>query len=372
MLLGIGTAVPAFSAPQSQVCEFMKQALLAAYASRAERYSAFLEQIYAHSGIEKRYSVLQDYGCFDPRRFQFFPASWTLQPSPSTAKRMEVYETESMTLSLTAIETAFRQAGVGAQQITHVIINTCTGFFAPGPDVMLIKRLGLNPNVQRLIIGFMGCCAGFHGMRTAKQIVAANPDAVVLHINIELCSLHFQNELSRQSIIANSLFADGCAAVVYGSSRRFPNTGLEVMELHSALVPDCEDQMTWKISGTGFIMTLDAAVPKTIHHEAVPFLETLWRRAGIGYDDMCGWAIHPGGKKIVEMTADALSLDDHETACSYSVLRNYGNMSSATLFFVLDQWRQTHHSNGYITAMGFGPGLVMEGAVFKVYESYYG
>ncbi len=365
-IIGIGTAVPPGQAPQPQVYEFMSRVLKASHPeTNVDRYLKFMEQIYAHSGIERRHGVIQDYMTLNPDEFIFFPKNWALEPFPPTSKRMEIYEHESVELAFIAAQKAIQDAGIAAADITHLIINTCTGFFAPGPDVALMKRLDLNPNTQRLIIGFMGCCAGFHGMRSAKHIIDSHPDAVVLHINIELCSLHFQKDVSRQTIIANSLFADGCSVVVYGGNHRF-NHGIEIMETQSVVIPDCEDQMTWRIHDTGFIMTLDAAVPKTIRRETRNFLGALWKQAGISQDDMAAWAVHPGGKKIVESVEEALALHPQDTECSYHVLRNYGNMSSATLFFVVDRLRQTGLRSGYITAMGFGPGLVIEGAVFKV------
>src|SRR5690554_4750259 len=206
-LYGIGTASPAYSDSQDNTHAFMTQ-VIEAVANENDCYRAlfYLDQIVANSGVSRRFSPIADFSCKDPSEFTFFPKNWALAPTVSTGRRMMMYERTSVDLAEQSARNALKQAGVDPQDVTHVIFVTCTGFFAPGPDVLLVNRLGLRPTVCRTVIGFMGCYAAFNGLRMADQIVRAEPDAVVLQVHVELCSLHFQNETSLQNLISNCLF----------------------------------------------------------------------------------------------------------------------------------------------------------------------
>jgi alpha-pyrone synthase len=292
-----------------------------------------------------------------------FPPNWQLEPFPSTARRMEIYEKASVDLAEQAARGALAEAGIDPSEVTHLVICTCTGFFAPGPDILLARRLGLRPTVARSILGFMGCYAGFNGMRSADQIVRSQPRAVVLHVCVELCTLHFQKKASPDLLIANCLFSDGCAAAVYAAPGRGGKPLALVAGNHSHVEGDSLDQMTWHIGDTGFEMRLSVQVPRTLGRQAAPFVEALLDRASLARKDVASWAVHPGGRKIVEALAAPLDLGEEDLAPSYGVLNDYGNMSSATIYFVLDRRLRDGGPAGPVVALGFGPGLTMEGAV---------
>ena len=362
-LYGVGTAVPPFSIGQAAVCKFMSSVLESADQSLSAKPAGWMERLYAASGIENRCSVLPDYTKENPEDFEFFPKNWALEPFPTTAARMKVYERWSVELAQRAAERALSQAKVPAGSVTHLIIASCTGFFAPGPDVLLIQKLGLRSDVKRCLLGFMGCYAGFNGMRLADEIVRGQPDAVVLQICVELCTLHFQKRRQLDFQVANSLFSDGAAAALYGATDG-QNGGLaDVLGTHSRVSADSLEQMAWHIGDHGFEMRLDSRIPRTLKDNVPAFTEELLLRARTSRGDVAGWAIHPGGRKIVEGIRDALGLDDDLVRSSFDVLRDYGNMSSATIFFVLE--KELRRRRGPVVAMGFGPGLTMEGAVLS-------
>ncbi len=323
----------------------------------------FLEKIYASSGITKRHSVLADYTKDSPADFEFYPPNWALEPFPTTATRMKVYEEWSVDLAEAACRKALRESGAKPAEITHLIFTTCTGLFAPGPDILLIGRLGLGSQVHRAVLGFMGCYAGFSGLRMAGQILGAETEAVVLQVCVELCSLHFQKRALPDFIVANSLFADGAAAAVYARPGRFKVGLADLVATHSRVENDSLEHMSWRIGPSGFEMRLDREVPARLKSAASGFVGELFDRAGL----KCGgsaWAIHPGGRKIVEEVQSSLGLTDSQVRSSFEVLSSCGNMSSGTIFFVLDK-ELRRASQGTVAALGFGPGLTMEGAIFS-------
>ncbi|MEM1349506.1 MAG: type III polyketide synthase, partial [Myxococcota bacterium] len=322
-----------------------------------------LERFYAKSGIERRYSVIPDYTMRDPEAFAFYGKNWELEPFPTTGRRMELFEQESVPLAARACRDAMQQAGVRPDEVTHLIVTTCTGFFAPGLDVMLLRELELSPSTQRLQIGFMGCYAGFNGMRQAHQIITAEPDAVVVQVCIELCSLHYQKDASLDSIVANCLFADGCAAAVWGRDER---GGLATIEGTACAVDgDSLDEMSWHIGDHGFRMGLRVDVPKTIERELPEFVEDLLASHTTQRAEIDRWAVHPGGRAILEAAEAALGLEDESLAIPRSVLRDFGNMSSATIFFVLQREFEQAAPGERVVALGFGPGLTFEAALME-------
>ncbi len=362
--LGLQTALPPFHATQEHVSRFMARVIEAtANASDRDRLLAFVDRIYSRSGIRTRHSVIPDFVTQDPDRFTFFPPRWDLEPFPGTARRMEVYERESVGLALTAARGALDAAGLRGPEVTHLIVCTCTGFFAPGPDVLLVEGLGLRPSVSRSILGYMGCYAGLSGLRLADQICRGDPDAVVLHVCVELCSIHFQKRADLDLLVANSLFADGCAAAVYGGARSGP--GIARIESTLARVEGgTRDEMSWRIGDHGFEMRLADTVPRTLRGAVPEFLGEFTGsrgREGIG-----GWALHPGGRRIVEELRDVIGLESSDVEASFDVLARCGNVSSATIFFVLDRVFARCASGEGVVALGFGPGLTIDGALLRM------
>ncbi|MEK7858606.1 MAG: type III polyketide synthase [Elusimicrobiota bacterium] len=363
-LYGLGTALPPHKAGQPEVRRFMASLAEATLKGRRRAVTLdFLGKIYDFSGIAKRHSVLADYTKDAPEDFEFYPPNWALEPFPTTADRMKLYEKWSVDLAEEACRKALRESGAAPAEVTHLIFTTCTGLFAPGPDILLLGRLGLGPQVQRAVLGFMGCYAGFNGLRMAGQILGSEPEAVVLQVCVELCTLHFQKEPLPDFIVANSLFGDGAAAAVYARPGRLKKGLGDLIAAHSRVENDSLGHMSWRIGPSGFEMRLDRAVPARLKAAAPGFVGELLEKAGIA-QEATAWAIHPGGRKIVDEVQAALSLTDSQVRSSREILSECGNMSSATILFVLDR-ELRRASQGAVTAMGFGPGLTMEGAVLS-------
>ena len=324
-----------------------------------KKYSTLAAKLNNHLGVDCRYSIIPDY-LPNPTQRWLYPKDGGFLPLPLTSDRMAIYERESVGLAAKVAKAALEESQCDRQEITHLIISTCTGFFAPGPDLALVRHLELNSSVRRTIIGFMGCYAGFTGMRLAHEIVQSNKDAVVLQVAIELCSLHFQVPHTRELLLSNYLFGDGASAAVW----RYGSEGLlGIRGLHSSIAEHSSDQMSWRIGDHGFVMHLASQVPKTLMDVAPGYLMELLKQSDISRDDISHWAIHPGGPAILRAIGQALDIPQKSLDPSFDVLRDYGNMSSATIFFVLKSLMK-HSDMRNIVSMGFGPGLTMEGIVF--------
>jgi predicted naringenin-chalcone synthase len=323
-----------------------------------------IDSIAEGSGIVTRYSVLPDYVAEDPNGFELYPSNWSLDPFPTTASRMEMYRRESVPLAKDAAARALASAAIDPREITHLVLSTCTGFFAPGPDVELAVALGLSPRIQRTLIGFMGCYAGINAIRTADQIVRADPSATVLHVSVELCSLHFQREPTMKMLIANSLFGDGAAAAVYRAS----GDGLATIRgTASRVEAESLDRMRWEIGDHGFVMHLSADIPAHLERGVEGFVRELLDASRVtDRESIVGYAVHPGGRRILEAVARGLGQPAEIAASAFEVLREFGNMSSATILFVLERELARVGRPGHVLALGFGPGLTIEGVTLEV------
>lgn len=365
-ILSIGTAVPAHRGGQTQALRFFSGVLRArAPEGDRARLLRYLELASRRSGIKTRHTVLPDYLCSDPSEFEFFPRQWSLEPLPGTARRMKVYEAESPKLARRAAEAALAGTELCARDVTHLVVTTCTGFFAPGLDLALVEALALREDVARTVIGFMGCQAGFNGLRLADQIVRSDPDAVVLQVSVELCTLHLQADPRPEVLAANTLFADGAAAVLYGSGLR-PGARARTLGQLSRLASEGRGQMSWKVGDHGFVMFLDKALPHSVAAAAGRAVDELCARVGRPRDQLHRFAVHPGGPRILAAVAHALALPEAALESSYGVLEDYGNMSSASIFFVLARELETRREVGPLLALGFGPGLSVEAALLEV------
>lgn len=359
-LAGVGTAVPSHRFAQQTVAEFLCRVAEAQPGARAGFVRA-VRKMSERSGIASRASVLPDYGAETPEGFRFFPSDWSLEPFPSTSARMARYEAEVVGLSAQAAHEALAASQVHPSEVTHLVFSTCTGFFAPGPDVLLMERLGLPTHARRVQVGFMGCYAGFNALRTALEISRADPAAVVLVVSAELCTLHLQRDLDLSTYVANLLFADGAAAAVIG---RRPGRA-RLIDTHTRVFADTRDEMSWRIGDHGFVMHLSAEVPRHLEKAAAPFVDRLLASTRYTRSDVAAWPVHPGGPKVLEAVGSALGVPDSRMAESFDVLREHGNMSSATILFVL---ARSLERPGLQTALGFGPGLTMEGLLLEVGE----
>lgn len=325
------------------------------------------------SAIETRHTVLGELGgeFADDTEGVFLDRETGVLRNPTTGVRNEVYIDRSPELFLAAARRALETSGgLTAADVTHVVTVSCTGFFAPGPDYRLVRDLGLRASTQRYHLGFMGCYGAFPALRAARDFCLADPDAVVLVVSVELCSLHISSSNDPDTIVASSVFADGAAAAVV-TSRDAP-AGHPVLDLdafETVLTPVGETDMAWKIGDHGFEMVLSSYVPSIIEKHIEGALDPLLARLGEtrpeASADIERWAIHPGGRSILDKVQDAVKLSDAQMAESRRVLRDYGNMSSATVLFVL---REILHDMGASTgervcAMAFGPGLTVESAI---------
>ncbi len=314
-----------------------------------------LSFLYHHSGIDTRYSVLPDYS-LPPAQWQFYPAAESLEPFPGIRQRMEVFRRQAPALSLQAIRQCLDQAGMDKKDITHLITVSCTGMSAPGLELELMELLDLPRWTNRSCIHFMGCYAAIHGLKQADAICRAEPGARVLLVCTELCTLHFQKIPSPDNITSSLLFGDGSAAVLLQAAS---GKGRAIRGFYAEVQPAGKSDMSWEIGETGFAMSLSGYVPELIQADFRPFMERALQRYGAGAGDIKGWCIHPGGKRILEAVADSLGIAREELQPAFEVLREYGNMSSPTVLFVLKKMLKRNMAGPLLLA-AFGPGLTME------------
>jgi predicted naringenin-chalcone synthase len=346
----IATAVPEFRHQQTEIEAFMVKVV-----ADTDKKKAFIRRIYEGSSIETRYSVIPDYGLPSDQR-TFFPKTETLEPVPTTAKRNDVFCVEANNLAALAVRRLFDQLpGFDPKSITHLITVSCTGFSAPGFDFHLVKEFDLAPGIHRFHIGFMGCFAAFPALKLAQSLVQSTPGAQVLIVDVEACTLHFQKDFAPDIIVANALFADGAAAILVSADEG----PLVLHDFRSHIIPGSENDMAWIIGETGFDMKLSSYVPRLIESNIEDILEQLFEASGWGRDELKLWAVHPGGRAILDKTASVLGLTDTDLDVSYDVLRRFGNMSSVTIFFVLKEILDRGRK-GKLFACAFGPGLTVE------------
>jgi predicted naringenin-chalcone synthase len=362
----IGTATPSHKYTQTDLVNFMLNAHGVVNGSEVK-----LKALYRATGIKYRYSVLEDYGK-EADNFSFYPKNSNLEPFPDTASRMGVYKEEALKLSLDAAKNCLSGLdGYDTNKITHVITVSCTGFYAPGLDIDLIHELKLNKNIHRTAINYMGCYAAISALRAADSMVRANSEASVLIVCVELCSLHFQKNDTLDNRLANALFGDGAGAMLVEGNNNPSQIQLNPVAFYSDILPNGSEDMAWSIGNLGFEMKLSAYIPdvikagvKDLGKALLAKIDPLADLSRIKY-----FAIHPGGKKILEAIEDEMGISKEDNRFAYHVLNNYGNMSSPTIVFVLNELskhltREDHDE--YIFCMAFGPGLTLESSLLKV------
>ena len=317
-----------------------------------DRSKALFRRMAARSQIEHRYSVLQAHP--DPARIDAH-GFYAPDAFPDTETRMRFYETHALPLARQALD-GLRLSDM-KDDITHLILTTCTGFYAPGLDIEIVEHYGLRPSVERTIVGFMGCYAGMNALKLARHIVRSDHGAHVLIVNLELCSLHLQKTDDLEQTLSFLLFADGCSASIVSAQPK----GIELQSFYSAVMPDSGDQITWAIGGSGFDMNLSGKVPGTIAAGLPACLPNIL--SGDRMDNFRHWAIHPGGRTILDAVREGAELPEELLQSSRRVLRDFGNMSSATIMFVLKDIMQRGCGRG--CGMAFGPGLTVESLLFQ-------
>ncbi|WP_063767904.1 type III polyketide synthase [Verrucomicrobium sp. BvORR106] len=357
----ICTQVPEFTYSQAYIRDRLKEW------APEQRTRRLIHAMYNRSGIETRHSVIGDFmEGHDPELYKTTSEGALI--SPSTAERNTYYTRASRTLAVQLARKVFATTSdFVPQEVTHIVFASCTGFANPGPDYHIIRELGLPESVQRYTLGFMGCYAAFPALRMAAQFCEADPKAVVLVMCLELCSLHMQINDQPDCILANSLFADGAAAALVSSRNPSPDRpAYRVLGFASALVTDGEADMAWDIGNEGFNIVLSSYVPEILGTRVRPLLEDVLQRGGLTLPQVEEWAVHPGGRAILDKVQDGLGLSPDSLLASRHVLRDYGNMSSATIFFVLKELLDSADEGRALTcAMAFGPGLTVETAMLE-------
>ena len=310
----------------------------------------------ARAGIAMRHSVLEpSLPLGSGTECGFYRAGSAF---PTTRTRMARYEAEAPALA----DLAFARLGLAAEapRITHLVLATCTGFVAPGLDRHLVERHGLPRGVERTMVGFMGCQAAINALKLAWHIVRSEPEARVLVCCLELCTLHLQDTAALEQLLCFLLFADGCAAALVSAEP----TGLRLEGFRSLVMPEAAEMITWRIGNDGFDMTLSGLVPITLAHALPDFApEMLDGRAPAEVDL---WAVHPGGRSILDGVQNGLDLPPAALAASRAVLRDHGNMSSATVMFVLAAMMRSGDRGQRGVALAFGPGLSAESMRFRI------
>ena len=321
-----------------------------------ERKRAVFDRMAARSGIGHRWSILPpgaDGGSpVDPGGF------YAASPLPGTGERMQLYASAAPDLAMRAIESLARKAELGA--ISHVVVASCTGFVAPGIDQIIARRMGLAPSVERLLVGFMGCYAAVAALRSARHIVRSDPAARVLVVTVELSTLHLQQATELEPLLAMLQFGDGAAAALVSADP----SGFALEAPFATTLPDSHELIRWDITDRGFAMHLSGEVPARI---AAGLADPEFAAAATGGRDPAqvdGWAVHAGGRSILDAVERALHLPHDALAASRSVLEDVGNMSSATLMFVLERLLKAPPIECGV-ALAFGPGLAAEGFRFR-------
>jgi len=352
-IISIGTAVPAYKHRQDDILHFMRKVF-----AMDETENRKLKFLYHQSGIETRHSVIPDYSR-EVKDWKFYPQSENLEPFPSLEQRMAWFNKHAAPLSVDAIRDCLT-GSMHDYKITHLITVSCTGMSAPGLDLQIMELLDLPKNLYRTSVNFMGCYAAIHALKMADAVCKTEKDARVMVVCTELCTLHFQREATMDNIASSLLFGDGAAAVLITSDDD-PHRGMKLDGFYSEVITKGKRDMSWELSSSGFLMTLSGYIPELIGEDFEPLVERALQHTGTKKEKISHWCIHPGGKRILEAIHKSLHLNNGDLNTCYEVLKEYGNMSSPTIMFVLKKIMQ-QHSSGTKTLFGaaFGPGLTME------------
>lgn len=363
----IGTAVP-----PNKISQDTHYSILESVNGNSREEKLQLRKIYSRSGIATRYSVLAEFGRADhPDNILFHPEN---NHAPiSVSERMKLFEHFALNLCENAVLNCIEKLNTFSKSsITHLISFSCTGMYAPGLDIQLVDKLGLNKNVERTCINFMGCYAGINALKAADYISRVQPNAVVLIVGVELCTLHYQKNEKQDQVIANAIFADGAAAAIVSAQNLNAinnSPALLMNSFYSEFESAGKDEMVWRIGDFGFDLRLSAYVPALIAESIFSLTQKLFDRANIKQEDISFYALHPGGMKILEACETALHISKAQNKISYDILNDYGNMSSVTILFVLNEYLRTFttaDAGKKILGCAFGPGLTMESMILEI------
>ena len=359
-VLSVGVAAPANEIKQDAALTLAQR-----ICCTDDRQRRFAKVLYQHSGVESRYGVLPLAEADRWAPEGPLNADGSANLGPCTEVRMEYYREHALPLAYQAAELALEKSGCPPGAVTHVVTASCTGFTAPGVDLGLIERLGLASTTQRVHVGYMGCHGAINALRVAHGLAHADGRNRILVCAVELCTIHYAFHWSNERMLGNALFADGAGAVILGADNgasHHTKTGWRLAATGSYLFPGTADAMTWSIGNHGFAMTISMELPSLIQANLHSWLSNWLEKHGLGVADVRSWAVHPGGPRIVEAVEVAMGLQREQTAVSREILAAYGNMSSATVLFILESLLE-RGAQPPCVVLGFGPGLVAEVAL---------
>jgi predicted naringenin-chalcone synthase len=316
-----------------------------------------LRFLYHHSGIRQRYSVIADYSRA-VQEWKFYPQSEGLEPFPSLEQRMAVFHRKAPQLSVDAIRNCL-DGVLSPKEITHLITVSCTGMSAPGLELQVMELMDLDKNIFHTSVNFMGCYAAIHAIKLADAFCKADKSANIMIVCTELCTLHFQREATADNITSSLLFGDGSAAVLM-TGEDGKDGGFYLESFYSEVIPKGKRDMAWELSSSGFLMTLSGYVPELIEEDFSGVVDRSLRKSNLTLNEITDWCIHPGGKRILQAIESSANIGKEKLQASYQVLNDYGNMSSATILFVLKELMQKNTVKKNIFAAAFGPGLTIE------------
>jgi len=352
-IISIGLALPPHKHKQDDILKFMQ--LVYAMNNADNRK---LKYLYHHSGIDYRYSVIPDYSR-DVNAWEFYPQTENLEPFPSLEQRISMFNKTAGPLSVTAIQECIHGL-INGDEITHLITVSCTGMSAPGLDLQVMELMDLPQNIYRTSINFMGCYAAIHGLKIADAICRSEKNAKVMIVCTELCTLHFQKEPTVDSIASSLLFGDGAAAVLV-TNNEYNKKGLRLDQFYSEVISKGKKDMAWELSSSGFLMTLSGFVPELLEEDFNPLVTKALEKANVDRKEIAQWCVHPGGRRILDAIHRSLSFTNGDLKYSYETLKEVGNLSSATILFVLKKIMNSGLTSGQrVFGAAFGPGLTME------------
>ncbi|MAJ50532.1 MAG: type III polyketide synthase [Flammeovirgaceae bacterium] len=343
----IGTSVPNAKISQSTIATYMKQ-----HIDFSQKESHQLDVIYRASGIDYRHSVLSDF--HQTSKAQDF---MKCPSEPNLNNRMKLYEIEAPVLAIQSILECMK--GRDMKDLTHLITVSCTGIYAPGIDLDIIDQLKMHSNIQRTAINFMGCYGVFNALKLAKSICEASTSAQVLIVSVELCTLHFQSKNDKFLNLSQALFSDGAASCLVTNEGNYDTFSID--QFHCDVLLEGKNEMSWKIGQHAFDMILTLEVAKLIEKNTKSIVSKLLDKVPFDISQISHYALHPGGKSILKAIEFSLNLSKEQNKHAYHILKNYGNMSSATILFVLKKLLEDQsQAKGPVLSMAFGPGLTIE------------
>ncbi|HZH72177.1 MAG TPA: type III polyketide synthase [Mariniphaga sp.] len=357
-IISTGVAVPEFAASQDQILEYMSQAY------NDDTVSRKLRILFHSSSINTRYSVVPDFSNHSQNNLFFGNGS------PNVEMRMNLYKKNAAGLAMHAIENLFNKLNTDILSfgITHLITVTCTGIYSPGLETELMENLNLPDTIFHTSINFLGCNAAFPAQKIADAFARSDSKARVLVVCVELCTIHFQPKNNNDNLLSNTIFSDGAAAALIVSdeiAQKHNVNGLGINNFYSDVLGDGKALMGWNVKPLNFEMILNPELPSFIGKNLNQFIEEATRKLDLIPLDSVIWAVHPGGRKILDQVRLHLDLEKDALEDSYHVLKDYGNMSSSTILFILNRIMEKNLKPGEkVLAIGFGPGISVDIAVY--------